>query len=366
MRSVHAPYDYRLFHVPAHTSTALARSSSCLRRARFKLASARRRISNRDREVAEAGASRASDAAASSQALGARKRPNILLIVADDLGYSDIGAFGGEIHTPNLDTLAARRPLAHRPSRGADVLADALDAVLRHRSSPGRPRHDGRDPAAEAGRQARLRGLLERARAVVRGPAARQRLPHVHRRQVAPRPDRGQEPDGVGLRVVVRARAGRRVALRARSRAPHRRRRLDVPRERRADVSVPDDFYSTDFYTDKLLEYLDAHRGDGKPFLALATYTSPHWPLQAPDAFIDRYKGRYDAGYEAIRKRRIAAPEAARRDPVGLRSRTSRCRRAPTIPTLGRRSRRSSASSKRGAWRSTPRWSRTSTGTSGA
>ena len=99
------------------------------------------------------------------------------------------------------------------------------------------------------------------------------------------------------------------------------RRRLDATARTAWQTTVPDDFYSTDYYTDKLLEYLDDDRGDGKPFLALAAYTSPHWPLQAPDEFIDRYEGRYDAGYEADPQARASQRQKrARRDPVGLRA----------------------------------------------
>jgi arylsulfatase len=70
-------------------------------------------------------------------------------------------------------------------------------------------------------------------------------------------------------------------------------------------VELPDDFYSTDFYTDKLLAYLKAGQGSGKPFFAYAAYTSPHWPLQAPQAYLDKYRGRYDGGYDAVRQARI-------------------------------------------------------------
>ena len=84
----------------------------------------------------------------------------------------------------------------------------------------------------------------------------------------------------------------RRAARRTSRRIPraHHRGQLDVSRERRGDVGARD-FYSTDYYTDKLLEYLESNRGDGKPFFALATYTSPHWPLQAPDAIHPSLQG---------------------------------------------------------------------------
>jgi arylsulfatase len=73
---------------------------------------------------------------------------------------------------------------------------------------------------------------------------------------------------------------------------------------------VPNDFFSTDFYTDKLLAYLAASAHDGRPFFAFAAYTAPHWPLQAPDAYLDRYHGVYDVGYDVIRERRIARQKA--------------------------------------------------------
>ncbi|WP_417447363.1 sulfatase-like hydrolase/transferase, partial [Kangiella sp.] len=69
---------------------------------------------------------------------------------------------------------------------------------------------------------------------------------------------------------------------------------------------LPKDFYSTEFYTNKLIDYIDSSRGDGKPFFAYAAYTAPHWPLQAPQEDIDAQKGRYDEGYDVIREKRIA------------------------------------------------------------
>jgi len=77
-------------------------------------------------------------------------------------------------------------------------------------------------------------------------------------------------------------------------------------RENGSEVELPADFYSTDFYTDKLIEYVGMAHQEGRPFFALATYTSPHWPLQATDAFIDRYRGEYDEGWDALRARRVS------------------------------------------------------------
>lgn len=68
---------------------------------------------------------------------------------------------------------------------------------------------------------------------------------------------------------------------------------------------TPASFYSTDFYTQKLIEWIDAGRADGKPFFAYAAYTAPHWPLQVPEPWLSMYKGKFDAGYDAIRDKRI-------------------------------------------------------------
>jgi arylsulfatase len=75
-------------------------------------------------------------------------------------------------------------------------------------------------------------------------------------------------------------------------------------------VALPADFYSSHTYTDKLIGYLRSHSGDGRPFFAYAAYTAPHWPLHVPDADIDRYRGRYDAGYDVIRAARIDRQKA--------------------------------------------------------
>src|SRR5690606_20901027 len=77
-------------------------------------------------------------------------------------------------------------------------------------------------------------------------------------------------------------------------------------REDGQPAQLPEAFFSSDFYTDKLIEYLERGRDSGKPFFAWAAYTAPHWPLHAPREYIDKYRGRYDAGYEVIRQQRQA------------------------------------------------------------
>ena len=77
-----------------------------------------------------------------------------------------------------------------------------------------------------------------------------------------------------------------------------------IYRENGARVHVPKGFYSSEFYTNKLIEYLDERPAD-QPFFAYLAFTAPHDPLHAPDDWIDKYKGVYDAGYDALRQARL-------------------------------------------------------------
>ena len=83
--------------------------------------------------------------------------------------------------------------------------------------------------------------------------------------------------------------------------------------------SLPEDFYSTQFYVDKLIDYIGQREQEGpKPFFAYLSFTAPHWPLQVPEEWRDRFQGMYDGGWELIRNQRIESakelgliPEAA-------------------------------------------------------
>jgi arylsulfatase len=82
-------------------------------------------------------------------------------------------------------------------------------------------------------------------------------------------------------------------------------------REDGIEVEWPEGSYSTELYTDHLIEYIDANKDDGHPFFAFAAYTSPHWPLQVPDAYLDLYSGHYDDGYDRLREQRLSSLKSA-------------------------------------------------------
>lgn len=76
-------------------------------------------------------------------------------------------------------------------------------------------------------------------------------------------------------------------------------------------MKLPENFYSTQFYTDKAIEYIDKVRADDKPFFGYVTYTAPHWPLQVPEKYSGKYRGKYDAGYTTISENRLAKMKKA-------------------------------------------------------
>jgi arylsulfatase A-like enzyme len=250
----------------------------------------------------EQGLRRAEDAASVSHWFKRDRRPNILLIVADDLGYSDLGAFGGEIDTPNLDELARDGKLLtqyYTSTACAPTRAGLISGTDHHLVGLGtmialEPHQVGK-PGYE--------GYLNRS-ALSFAELLRDSGYHTY---IAGKWHLGntedQSPAAWGFESSFVLTGGGSTHFGA---DPPRPAESSGYRENGKPVAIPADFYSTDFYTDKLIGFIEAQRHDGKPFAALATYTSPHWPLQATGDFIDRYRGRYDQGYAPIRAARIA------------------------------------------------------------
>jgi arylsulfatase len=240
--------------------------------------------------------------ATAPQTAAAAKRPNILYIMADDLGYSDIAAFGGEIETPNLDALAGDGRLLTNHHTGTvcaitrAMLISGTDHHLVGEGTMGAPRDERRGLPGYEGY------LNDSALSVAQ--LLRDGGYHTYMAGKwhlgAGEQGKGKTPDQWGFE--------RSYALLPGAARNHFGHEPDGARNYSEDgrfVQPGPGFYSTDFYTQKLIGYIDAQRGDGKPFFAYAAYTSPHWPLQVPEPWLSKYKGRYDAGYDAIRLARI-------------------------------------------------------------
>ncbi len=240
----------------------------------------------------------------------ASQRPNILLIVADDLGWSDLGAFGGEVDTPNLDKLAlagVRFTGFHTAPTCSPTRAMLMSGVDNHQSGLGTmaemltPAERGR-PGYEGYLNDRVASVAE----VLRGGGYRTLMAgkwHLGLTEERSPAARGFDRSFALLQGLGNYfGADQNDAWGKVQRASYREGLQSVP--------YPEGRYSTDLFADKLIGYLKDTRGQKKPFFAYLAFSAPHWPLMAPDADIAKYKGRYDAGYDVLREQRLARQKA--------------------------------------------------------
>lgn len=235
------------------------------------------------------------------------KRPNFLVIVADDLGYSDLGAFGGEIETPNLDALAksgVRLAEFHTAPACSPTRAMLLTGAESHRIGLGTLPEVTQDnqrgkPGYEGYLHQDVPTLAQRL------GAAGYRTLFSGKWHLGVQPEHDPHARGFQHSFSLANGGHNHFGLGIASDSA----KGATYRENGATVSsLPDDFYSTDYFTDKLIQQITSTK-DGpegaKPFLAYLAFTAPHFPLQAPPEAIAKYKGRYDAGYEALREQRM-------------------------------------------------------------
>ncbi len=245
------------------------------------------------------------------------KRPNILLILNDDMGYSDLGCYGGEIRTPHLDRLAGgglRFTQFYNTARCCPSRASLLTGLHPHQADVGDMMDDD-EVDGYLGDLSRNAVTI----AEVLKPAGYRCLMsgkwHVTRRIDKPN-DNWPCQRGFDEFYGMLCGAGSYFA-------PRTLTRDNIP------IEPPDgDFYLTDAISDEAVAQLQRHfaRGDGAPFFQYVAYTAPHWPLHARPEDIARYRGAYDCGWDEIRRRRMARLEAMGLLPAG-------CALSPRDPT---------------------------------
>ena len=236
----------------------------------------------------------------------ADERPNIVLIVADDLGFSDIGAFGSEIRTPNLDTLAAegvRLTNFHAAPTCGPSRSMLLTGVDHHLAGSGINRA-GLFRLPELRGRPGYEGYLNDS-VVTFVPLLRDAGYHTYatgKWDPGTRP--GQLPVNHGFEKSFVLAAG--GASHFDDMAGTTRPVAVVPYYENGDKveKLPEDFHSSEFYTDRIIDYINSN-DDERPFMAYLSYTAAHWPLQVPDDWLDRYAGDYEEGWHAIRKSRF-------------------------------------------------------------
>lgn len=230
-------------------------------------------------------------------------RPNIVLLVADDWGLTDVGAFGGEIATPNIDQLAAqgvRFSNFHVAASCAPTRSMLLTGVDNHRNGVGNLRETM--PRAHQG-QPGYQGSLNRRVVTVSS------LLHDsgYRTYIAGKWNVGSEPYNLppqrGFeRSIIQGDTG------SDNWDPQQR---YLPHSARVDwfedgkpATLPSSFYSSTYFVDRAIAYLKEYAQDKRPFFAYLGFQANHVPLQAPQAFIDKYKGRYQGGWDVLREQR--------------------------------------------------------------
>ncbi len=226
--------------------------------------------------------------------------PNILLIMADDMGYSDIGCFGGEVDTPHLDRLAAgglRFTQFYNTARCCPTRASLLTGLYPHQAGIGHM-------TTEEVKQQRFdygypgyRGFLNRdcvtTAEVLKSAGYHTFMAgkwHVGTFE-------GMWPTDRGFDQYFGIIRGACNYFR-----PSPDKLLVHNKDR---IKPEDGFYTTDAFTDYMIQFIrDGAKADDKPFFGYLAYNAPHWPLHAPEEDIAKYRGKYKVGWDAIREQR--------------------------------------------------------------
>ncbi len=235
------------------------------------------------------------------------QQPNILLIVVDDMGYTDIGVFGSEAKTPNIDRLAmqgVRLTNYHASPQCAPTRSMLMSGADNHKAGMGSmfgSRYMEGDLGDRWGYEQQLHSrvatLPERL-----GDAGY----HTYMA--------GKWHLGMIDELSPTAKGFDRTFALLNGASSHlEKNHLQLIPTFREDGLVidtlPDDYYSTNTFTSKIIEQISSNAGDGKPFFAYLALTAPHWPLQVPAEYRDRYAGVYDDGFDALRIRRVSRAE---------------------------------------------------------
>jgi arylsulfatase A-like enzyme len=235
-------------------------------------------------------------------------RPNIVILVADDWGYTDVGAYGSEISTPNLDSLArqgVKFSNFHVASVCSPTRAMLMTGVDNHRNGVGNMPETM--PAEHEGKPG-YEGVLN-ANSVTLATMLRD---NGYQTNITGKWHLGKTPDKLpGKRGFDRS------FIQADSGSDNWENRTYMMLydkaywfEQDREAQLPKDFYSSSFIVDKAIEYIKEGRKNDKPFFAYLGFQANHIPLQAPPEFVEKYRGRYDKGWEQLRsERRMGAIE---------------------------------------------------------
>ncbi|MEI8342518.1 MAG: arylsulfatase, partial [Verrucomicrobiota bacterium] len=260
--------------------------------------------------------------------LHATNKPNMLLIVADDMGYSDLGCFGGEIKTPNIDALA------QRGVRASNFYVAPTCSPTRSMLLTGCDHH-----VAGFGNMEEFLGPKQKGQPGYEGHLNERVVPigkvlkdagyHTYwagKSHMGYTPSQWPAAMGFERDFTLLQGGGSNWSDMKYVNPAHPT--LNFTLNGKPLDKLPDDHFSSKAYSDFIIQCIDEHKGDGKPFFAYLSFQAVHSPLSAPDDWLDKYKGVYDKGYDALRAERLA-----RMKELGIVSKeTALAPRRPNIP----------------------------------
>ena len=236
-----------------------------------------------------------------------RNKPNVIIIMADDMGFSDIGCFGSEIDTPHMDRLGMnglRFSQMYNCARCCPSRASLMTGLYPHQAGVG---HMVEDRGTKA-YQGYLRDDCATMAEAFQASGYRTLMAgkwHVGGPMAPDTPDDWQEQAGDATHPLPIQRGfdehygtlGGAGSF------------FDPPTLIHNDTIIkttPDDYYYTDAISDEACRMINEAIDEEKPFYTYVAYTAPHWPLHAPQELIDKYKGRYTSGWDVLREKRYA------------------------------------------------------------
>jgi len=257
-------------------------------------------------------------------------QPNVLIVLVDDMGYADVGCYGSEILTPNIDSLAAKGVTFtnfHTAATCSPTRSMLLTGVANHLIGFGNMNEIMADNQFD---QPGYEGYLS-DRAVTLPTLLKGAGYHTYMA--------GTWHLGKKKSSLPAARGFERSIALMESGADNFEKKTYLPLY--DDVTfyegfekvkeLPEDWFSTDYYVDRMIEYIGKDHADGKPFFGYLSFQAQHYPLQAPKQYIEKYVGSYDDGWEVLRERRYKRQVKMGLMPAGLKMRPN-----PDVPDWDR------------------------------
>ena len=232
------------------------------------------------------------------------RRPNIVIILGDDLGYADLGSFGSEIRTPNMDSLAkegVRFTNFYTNPTCSPTRAALLSGVDSHRNGLGNmDEWTAPNQRGAVGYEGYLNNRVTTLPQVLKDAGYHTYM--VGKWHLGKAPDQIPAARGFERDFTLLDGAGSYWDMTNFTGAAP----MSVfTEDGRYLKELPDDYYATKTYTDKLIGFIDANKADGKPFFAYVSHQAPHDPFHLPRDWRNRHVGEYDKGWDAVRKERL-------------------------------------------------------------